>query len=222
MSCERLFSEIFPFWESLSTDEKNRLCDNAREVRYARGTVVHDGASCPGLTIVRSGCLRASLISEEGREVTLYRLHEEDFCMLSASCVIEAVTFDVHFIAEEDSDCFVLSAGAFAEVCARHPAAEIFALNKTVERFSDVMWVLQQILFLSLDRRLAGFLYDESVRQKTDELSFTHEDIARNIASAREAVSRLLKYFEGEGLVTLARGKVLLLDRARLRELAAN
>ena len=222
MNCESLFSEIFPFWDTLTPDEKHSVCSSTREARYSRGTVVHDGASCPGLTIVRSGCLRASVISEEGREVTLYRLHDAEFCMLSASCVIEAISFDVHFIAEEDSECLVLSAGVLGEICGRHPAAEIFALNKTVERFSDVMWVLQQILFLSLDRRLAGFLYDESVRQKTDELSFTHEDIARNIASAREAVSRLLKYFEGEGLVSLARGKVLLLDRARLRALAAS
>lgn len=215
-----LFSEIFPFWGELGEEEQETLVRATGAVHYARGEAVGDGGSCVGLTVVKRGTLRVSLLSEEGREVTLYRLHEGDFCMLSASCVLEAVTFELQFTAEEDSDCYVLSAGTFASVSRAHPTMEIFALNKTVERFSDVMWVLQQILFRSLDRRLAAFLYDESVRLETDTLTLTHEEIARNIASAREAVSRLLKYFEGEGLVTLARGKLTLSDRARLRALA--
>lgn len=216
---ETLFSRIFPFWEELSNAEREGLCASSRSVSFAKGDLVHEGGTCAGLTIVRRGSIRVSLLSEEGREITLYRLGEDDFCLLSASCVIEAVTFDVQFVAEEACDAVILDAGAFSRVVQEHPKAEIFALNKTVERFSDVMWVMQQILFLSLDRRLATFLIDERVKTHSDELSLTHEDIARNIGSAREAVSRLLKYFERENLVSLSRGKVTLLDVSALRNM---
>lgn len=220
MEKQALFSEIFDFWPSLSEAERSQLCESTQSLEYARDALVNSSGSCAGLTIVRRGCLRVALLSEEGREITLYRLHAGDFCLLSASCVIEAITFDVQVVAEEDSECYLLSASTFGEISARHKEVEIFALNKTVERFSEVMWVLQQILFRSLDCRLAAFLYDEGVRLNSNELVLTHEQIARNIASAREAVSRLLKYFENEGLVALSRGKITLLDRARLRRLA--
>lgn len=213
------FSSLFPFWDKLCGEEQEALCRATSIQEYARGEVVHSGGSCAGLTVVDKGCIRASLLSEEGREITLYRIEAGDFCMLSASCVIEAVTFDVQFTAEEPCVCLILPAGVFASVTKHLPQAEIFALNKTVERFSDVMWVMQQVLFLSLDRRLATFLIDESVRTASDVLSLTHEEIARNIASAREATSRLLKYFEKEGWVALSRGKITLLDRAALRRL---
>ncbi len=218
--CRELFSEIFPFWSALTDAEQTRLCDSTTRASYPAGGVVHESGTCAGLTVVKTGSIRVSLISEEGREVTLYRLHAGDFCLLSASCVIEAITFDVHFTAEEDSECFVLSAAAFSEAGRAHPEVEIFALNKTVERFSDVMWVLQQILFLSLDARLAVFLTDERARLGTDTLHLTHEDIARNIGSAREAVSRLLKYFESEGIVALSRSQVRITDPAALKRLA--
>ena len=217
---EKVFSAIFPFWPSLREEEKQNLLSGTRAVDYAQGEVLHEGSSCAGLTIVCEGCIRVSILSEEGREITLYRLEKGDFCLLSASCVLEAVTFDVQFVAEKASRALILNAGAFSALAQAHPEVEIFALNKTVERFSDVMWVMQQILFRSLDCRLATFLVDESVRTQSDVLTLTHEDIARNIASAREAVSRLLKYFEGEGLVALSRGKVTLLDKRALRALA--
>ena len=216
---EALFSRIFPFWEELSVAERARLCTSSRRARFGKGALVHEGGTCAGLTIVESGVIRVGLLSEEGREITLYRLEKDDFCLLSASCVLEAVTFDVQFVAEEACDAVILDAGAFSAIVQKHPKAEIFALNKTVERFSDVMWVMQQVLFLSLDRRLASFLIDERARRGTDELLLTHEEIARNIASAREAVSRLLKYFEKEGFVSLSRGKITLTNVPALRSL---
>ncbi len=216
---ESLFARIFPFWEELDEIERGLIADSSRRVSFARGALVHEGGTCAGLTIVESGVIRVSLLSEEGREITLYRLEKNDFCLLSASCVLEAVTFDVQFVAEEACNAVILDAGAFSAVVQKHPKAEIFALNKTVERFSDVMWVMQQVLFLSLDRRLASFLIDERARVGSEELFLTHEDVARNIASAREAVSRLLKYFEKEGLVSLARGKITITDVPALRNL---
>ena len=148
-----------------------------------------------------------------------YRLHRGDMCMLSASCVLNAITFDVFIDAEEETECFVISGPAFAAVSERNPAVRIFALETAVSRFSDVMWVMQQILFMSMDRRLAIFLSDESARTGLDTITLTHGQIARYMGSAREVVSRMLKYFAGEGIVEVSRGGVTILDKKRLRGL---
>lgn len=140
--------------------------------------------------------------------------------MLSASCVLQTITFDVFVDAEENSECYVISGSAFAEVSARNSKVKIFALETAVSRFSDVMWVMQQILFMSMDKRLAVFLADEAVRTKSDTITLTHEQIARYISSAREVVSRMLKYFANEGLVEVSRGGIKILDKKRLRKLA--
>lgn len=159
------------------------------------------------------------MMSDEGKEITLYRLHKGDMCMLSASCVINSITFDVFVDAEEDSECYVISGPAFAAAAERNPAVKIFALETAVGRFSDVMWVMQQILFMSMDKRLAIFLSDESARTGSDTVTLTHEQIARYMGSAREVVSRMLKYFANEGIVEVLRGGVTILDKKRLRQL---
>lgn len=140
--------------------------------------------------------------------------------MLSASCVLQTITFDVFVDAEENSECYVIGGPAFAEVSARNPQIKIFALETAVSRFSDVMWVMQQILFMRMDQRLAIFLADESARTNSDTIALTHEQIARYMGSAREVVSRMLKYFANEGIVEVSRKGVKILDKKRLRELA--
>ena len=99
------------------------------------------------------------------------------------------------------------------------PEAKIFALETALGRFSDVMWVMQQILFMSMDKRLAIFLYDESARIGDDNIPLSHEQIAKYMGSAREVVSRMLKYFSNEGIVELSRRGVKITDRKKLRTL---
>lgn len=217
---ESVYREIFPFWEKISDADREYICQNSYDVIYPKGRNIHDGGECSGVIFVRSGSLRLYMMSEEGKDITLYRLHKGDLCMLSASCVLDAITFEVFVDAEQDSRCCVVSGPAFAAVAERNPEIRIFALETAVSRFSDVMWVMQQVLFMSMDRRLAIFLSDESVRTGSDTIALTHEQIARYMGSAREVVSRMLKYFASEGIVEVSRGGVTILDKKRLRELA--
>lgn len=159
-------------------------------------------------------------MSEEGKAVTLYRLHAGDMCMLAASCVLQAVTFDVFIDVEEDSECYIVNGNAFARVSDNNPDVKIFALELAVTRFSDVMWVMQQILFMSMDKRLAIFLSDECARTGSDVVTLTHEQIAKYMGSAREVVSRTMKYFTNEGIVEASRKGVKILDKKKLRELS--
>ena len=215
-----VFEEMLPFWGVIPDEDKEYICQNSHAVTFPEGKNIHDGNECSGVILVRSGCLRLFMMSEEGRDITLYRLHKGDICMLSASCVLEAITFDVFVDAQEDSECYVIGGPAFAAASQRNPQMKIFALEAAVSRFSDVMWVMQQILFMSMDKRLAIFLLDESARNGTDVITLTHGQIARYMGSAREVVSRMLKYFANEGIVEVSRKGVKILDKKRLRKLA--
>lgn len=216
---EDVYKDIFPFWEKISAEDRNYICQNSYVVNYPRGKNIHDGSKCSGVILVRSGSLRLYMMSDTGKDITLYRLHQDDLCMLSASCVLDSVTFDVFVDAEEDSECYVISGPAFATVSQRNPDIRIFALEAVISRFADVMWVMQQILFMSIDKRLAIFLLDEAARTGSDTILMTHGQIARYMGSAREVISRMLKYFAGEGLVEVSRGGVTILNKNRLREL---
>ena len=216
---EPIYREIFPFWDVCSEKDKDDICQNSRALSYPRGTQIHNGEDCSGVILVRNGCLRVYMMSEQGKDITLYRLYPGDLCMLSASCVLQAITFDVFIDAEEDSECYVISGSAFSMVSERNAQIKIFALQTALSRFSDVMWVMQQILFMSMDKRLAIFLLDETARKGGDTVFLTHEQIAKYMGSAREVVSRMLKYFSGEGIVSLSRKGVKIIDKQRLRAL---
>lgn len=219
LSFEPIYRETFPFWDEIKESDREFICKNSLAVTYPKHTNIHSGNECSGVILVRSGSLRLYIMSEDGKDITLYRLHKGDMCMLSASCVLQSITFDVFVDAEENSECFVISGYAFSEIAQRNPQIKIFALETAVSRFSDVMWVMQQILFMSMDKRLAIFLSDESARTASDTITLTHEQIARYIGSAREVVSRMLKYFANEGIVTVSRKGIKILDKDRLRKL---
>jgi CRP/FNR family transcriptional regulator len=203
----------------LSINEKNTILNNTIKVNYSKGSNIHSGDNeCVGVLIIKSGELRTYILSEEGKEITLYRLNEGDVCILSASCLIKKITFDVYIDAEKDSEILLVNSTVFAGLISQNIYIENFALKTTVERFSDVMWSMEQILFMSFDRRLAIFLADESLKTKSDKINLTHEQIAKYIGSAREVVSRMLKYFEEEKIVELSRGGVRIIDKLKLKK----
>ena len=215
-----IFKDIFPFWNEITDSDRNFICDNTHAYSYGKGVNIHDSTECSGVILVRRGTLRLYMMSDDGKDITLYRLHEGDMCMLSASCVLSSITFDVFVDSEDDSECLIVAGHAFKAVAERNIPIKMFSLEMAVSRFSDVMWVMQQILFMSMDKRLAIFLLDESSRIGADTISLTHEQIAKYIGSAREVISRMLKYFSSEGLVEISRKDVKIIDKKALSKLA--
>lgn len=219
-NCKDLFKTHFPFWEHLSPDEKEKILNNTTLVSYKKGENVHSGSGdCVGILFVKRGQLRTYLLSEDGRDVTLYRLFEGEVCILSASCVFDTITFDVFIDAEQDTELLLINASTFKELTDKNIYVKCFGYEVAAARFSDVMWAMQQILFTRADKRLAIFLYDEITKNKTDEVNLTHAEIARYMGTAREVVTRLLKYFANEGIVSLSRGGVKILDKKKLKSL---
>lgn len=220
MNFEATYSRYFPFWDTLSPSDKNFLYEHSSIVNFEKEQSVHDSSKCTGLYIVKQGRLRLYMLSENGKEVTLYRLSPGEICMLSASCVLQSISFDVYVEAEEPSECYMISGNAFNELSEKIPAVKIFALESAVSRFSDVMWIMQQIVFMSMDKRLAIFLYEELHSNKTDTVSMTHEQIARHLGTAREVVSRMLKHFSSDGILEVTRKGIKIIDKNKLRSIA--
>ena len=214
------FEKTFPFWDKMSEIDKEAFVRSSACLKFNKDMNIHDGNECTGVIIIKSGVLRLYMMSEDGKEITLYRLFSGEMCIFSASCVLDGVTFDIYVNAEEDSECIVVGGCAFEDLSRRMPEAKIFALETAVARFSDIMWVMQQILFMSMDKRLAVFLLDEVSKTNSDIVKLTHEQIAKYIGSAREVVSRMLKYFSSEGLISSSRSDgIKILNKKRLREL---
>ena len=214
----RNYEDIFPFWSKLTEKEKEYIENVIYTEKYNKGMLMHRTEdSCKGLVTVLTGQLRTYILSEEGREVTLFRVNEEEVCILSASCLLDTITFDVLIEATEDTEVLVIPAPALNQILQQNPHVELFMYKSATEKFSDVMWTMQQILFLKIDQRVAQFLWDEMVQKNSMTLSITHDEIAKFIGSAREVVTKVLKYMVKEGALELKRGTIILLDKELLR-----
>ena len=215
-----IFEHYFDFWKELSEAEVEFVCANTRKVSYPKGAYVHQGPlDCIGALLIRSGQLRVYTMSEDGREVTLYRLFVVDVGILSASCVLDALTFDVYIDAEEDTEVLLTDAAAFRRLVEGNIHVRCYAYELATQRLSDMLWKMQQVLFLSADRRFAIFLLEESAQNGSGEIHLTHEQIARYMGTAREVVSRMVKYFNQEGWIKNSRGCIKIIDRQALEQL---
>ncbi len=213
---------LFPFWDKLSEYEKMLLEENAAIREFRKGDIITsiDG-SCLGAFLIMSGSVRAYLLSEEGREITLFRMHRNDICVLSTSCVIRQITFETQLVADVGCRLLIINVPTFERLIENNIYVRCFTYETVIRRFSEVMWSMQQILFKRFDARLAGFLISEYERTGRTELKMTHEEIAQQVSSAREVVARMLKNFAADGLVLLSRGSIVLNDVEGLRRLCA-
>lgn len=214
------FQSCFPIWDKLTAAQRSRILDSLAFRQIKKGTVIHNGsADCAGLLVVKSGRLRAYILSDEGREVTVYRLFDRDICLFSASCILRSAQFDVTIEAERDTDLWVIPPKVYRGVMEESAPAANYTNEIMASRFSEVMWLVEQILWKSMDKRVAAFLLEESAIEDTARLAITHETIARHLGTHREVVTRMLRYLQDEGLVRLSRGTVELLDREGLAAL---
>lgn len=210
-------AETFPFWNDLDETQRSRLAAT-RLMRAHAGERIQGG----GVIVALEGSLRAYMLSEGGKEITLFRVEAGESCVLAASCILPMITFDIALDAAGDTEALVIDPRFFSQLAQESVAVEAFLYRQTAQRFSDCMWVMQQVLFSSFDARLATFLLDELSRTGDARIAMTHDEIARHLGSAREVVSRMLKYFEREGLVALSRGVVDIVDRRGLLALATS
>ena len=214
------FSEYFPIWDKLTPRQQKDISGSIGSRIVKKGDVLYGGgADCTGLLLVKSGQLRAFILSDEGREITVYRLFERDMCLFSASCILRSIQFDVTVTAEKDTELWIISADVYKKIMEESAAAANYTNEIMASRFSEVMWLLEQVMWKSMDKRVAAFLLEEAAIEDTDRLNMTHESTANHLGTHREVITRMLRYFQREGMVSLTRGSVEITDRAKLEEL---
>ena len=214
------FAEYLPIWNKLTAQQQERIAGVIEYRKVKKGTTIHDSsAECLGLIMVHSGQLRAYILSEDGREITLSRLFEYDVSLLSASCVMPDMQFNVMIEVEKDSEFWSIPACLFKNLADESLAVSNYSRSLLSSNFSELMWLMEQIMWKSLDKRLAAFLLEEARLEESNILKITHEKIANHMGTAREVVTRMLRYFQNEGMVKLTRGAIELTDEDKLDKL---
>ena len=216
------FEAYFPVWDKLSAEQRRRITGVVEHRCVKKGIHIHDSsAECLGLVMVKKGQLRAYILSEDGREITLSRLFEYDVSLLSASCVLPDLQLNVMIEAEKDTEFWSIPACLFKNLMEESLAVANYARNLLSGNFTELMWLMEQIMWKSFDKRLAAFLLEEATIEESDILKITHEKIAAHLGTAREVVTRMLRYFQSEGMVKLTRGTIELTNREKLEDLGA-
>ena len=209
-----------PFWANLSSEEKAIVSQRAITKRFNKDQIVSsNSAACLGIILILSGGIRVSLISDEGREITLYRAHAGEFCVSTASCVIHQLTFETIVTAEDDTTVLVIPSSITARLVESNIHVRAFIFERETERYSQTIWAIQQMLFKKFDQRLASYFIDAYTNTDNAEIKKTQEEIARDVNSAREVVARMLKDFAAKGLVEIKRGKIVLKNIEGLKKL---
>ena len=212
------FVNYFPVWGKLTPAQQSRILGSVMSRTVKKGTVIHNGSEeCTGLLLIKSGQLRAYILSEEGREITLYRLFDRDMCLFSASCMLRSIQFEVVIEAEKDTELWIIPSEVYKGIMEESAPAANYTNELMAARFSDVMWLIEQIMWKSLDKRVADFLLEEASIEESRELKITHEAIANHLGTHREVITRMLRYFQSEGMVQLSRGLVRITDEEKLR-----
>ena len=214
------FAEYLPFWDKLTKEQQDRVASVIEHRSVSKGSHIHDSsADCLGLVVMKSGQLRAYILSADGREITIGRLFDYDVSLLSASCVMPDMQFNVMIDAEKDSEFWSIPACLFKNLVDESLAVSNYARNLLSGNFSELMWLMEQIMWKSFDKRLAAFLLEEQQLEGNSLLTITHEKIAGHLGTAREVVTRMLRYFQSEGMVKLSRGTVEIIDEKKLADL---
>ncbi|MBQ6885947.1 MAG: Crp/Fnr family transcriptional regulator [Lachnospiraceae bacterium] len=211
----------FPIQSKLKPEEYDALRKAASPRNIQKGTILQAGQSeCHGLFLVRNGQLRAYTTNSE-REITLYRLFEDDICLFSASCIMNNLQFDVYIEAMENTDIWVIKADVYKKLMESSVIIANYTNELMASRFSEVMWLFEQVMFHSFDKRLANFLQNEISISGSNLLTMTHEEIANHLGSAREVVTRMLKHFQTDNIVKLSRGSIEIIDTKKLDDICS-
>lgn len=217
---DKYYQEVLRFWKDLTPNQRELVDHSIIKKHFNKGEAMRSSSDqCSGLFLIESGQVRAYIISENGKEITLYRLFDRDVCIFSASCIMKNISFDIFIETEKETTAYLIPTSIFDKLSKESMAVQIFANELMASRFSDVMWIMEQALFMTLDKRLAIFLLEQSNIEESDTIKITHEKIANHLGSAREVITRMLKYFQEEGIISLSRGTIHIVNRKRLEQL---
>lgn len=212
------FKLFLPFWNRLSALDQKIIVENSREILYEKDYLILSDENY-GFLIVKDGKFRVYIMNE-GKEITLYRLYQYDMCFLSANCIFNSINFEVMLKTEEKSIAIWIPSNIYKNIMSKYVCVSNYTNELMANRFSEVMWLLNQVLYKKMDQRVATFLLEELNYFENNKLMITHEQIANHLGSAREVISRLLNYFQKEGIVKSSRGIITIIDKEKLMKVS--
>jgi CRP/FNR family transcriptional regulator len=215
-SFKTLLLARYPALRTLPAEELGRVLAEGMLRKVPAGTVMFDEAQpCMGFPFVLEGEVTVSKSSEGGREITLYSVGAGDSCVLTSSCLIGDVAYDARGVVQRDATLFVLPRATFERLLASSTAFRRYVFGLFAERMSDLMQTVEAVAFKRMDQRLAALLV-----QRGPQVNATHQQLADELGSVREIVSRLVRGFATQGLVRTGREQIEVLDPAGLRRVA--
>lgn len=209
-------SQALPFLQIASADIIRDFKANAYYARIPSGRDIFvEGDQVDGIALMMSGVVRVYKLGETGREITLYRFGEGESCVITANAILNQQDFPAIAQVEKDAEAVMIPAEVFSDWIRKYDAWREFVFNLVSNRLVSVMEIVDEVAFQRMDRRVASFLLDRSKLQNP--ITITHQEIANEIGSSREVISRLLEDFSNRGLVRLSRGEINILENEGLK-----
>ena len=209
-------TRLYPSIGEMTPDAQHLLRANLQRATAPAHHVLFDlDSPCSLFLLLYAGSIRVIKPALSGREIMLYRLEPGDSCVLTASCLLGRSTYPARGVAESDLIAFALAQPVFNRLLDISTPFRALVFNHFADRVADLMQLVEEVAFGQMDQRLAAYLLERAPR-----LEATHQQIADELGTVREVVSRRLKQLEQRGLVRLERGQVQVLDTVRLRRLA--
>lgn len=216
---QTLFS-TFEFFAQLSNREQENFLFQAKLVTLRQGQFIClEGDSCQHLPLILSGSVRIYKIGESGREITLYRLEKGDSCIMTASCILSQNSFPAIGVTENNVEAIMIPASTLKDWMSQNPVWQNYIFGLLSQRLANVIEVVDEVAFRRVDCRIANHLLRIS-QINSETIKITHEEIAQEIGTSREVVSRILKTFEKQELLSLARGTIQLKDLNKLKNIS--
>lgn len=210
-------TDHFPELAQLSPESQKILDQGIQIMTAPAGTVMFsEGSECRGYVMLLEGTVRVQKTSEDGREIVLYRVEEGESCIMTTTCLISDEQYGAEGIAESDIAVAIVPPATFNQLLEKSSEFRRFVFEVYAKRMSMLMMLVDEVVFKKLDRRLAQMLFD----RKGEKFDITHQEIAQELGSVREVVSRQLKVFERQGLIRMSRGMIEIKDRAGLKAAA--
>lgn len=216
---KELFDKI-PFWKDLDEYDRQLFLKNAEFRIIPKGTMLAEaGSPCLYFPFVLSGEIRVYRMNEAGKEITLYRIHGGDSCVLTISCLMTGSTFPAYAMTEKTSELFLVPGEIFREWVENIPQWRLYTFRMIEKIIVNMMENVEQIAFQRLEKRLMEFLLERSHKDKDGMIYKTHQEIANELGTAREVISRALKTLERKQMIRVFRGRIQIIDSERLKDI---
>ena len=213
--------DLFPQFGEASPDLQAELFEHATPVAIpAHQFICLEGSMCSGIPLVLEGQARVYMLSESGREITLYRVEPGDSCILTASCIMSGVEFPAFVATETKVVAIVIPPAVLRRWVSKYDVWSQFLWGTLSSRLAEVISLVEEVAFQRVDKRTADYLLD--LADAEGKIKKTHQEIAADLGSSREVISRILKDFEHKGLITLSRGEIHTENSSELRRATLN